>query len=36
MAEMGRPRERDLEQIALDLIAWSKLNNSINLNKFLC
>lgn len=31
---MGRPRVHDREQIAKDMIAWSLLPDSINLNKF--
>lgn len=30
----GRPRERDREKIAKDLIEWAKLDDSINVNKF--
>ncbi len=32
----GRPREHNREQIALDLIEWAKLENSMNFNKFCC
>ena len=35
-APMGRPREHDRDQIALDLIVWAKLDSSINFNKFCC
>ena len=30
----GRPREHDRNQIALDLVEWAKLPDSINFNKF--
>jgi hypothetical protein len=32
----GRPRIHDRDQIALDMIEWAKLPDSINLNKFCC
>ena len=32
----GRPRERDRDQIAFELIEWAKQPDSINLNKFCC
>lgn len=32
----GRPREHDRDQIAIDLIEWAKLPDSINLNGFCC
>lgn len=32
--ERGRPREHDREQIAKDMIEWSKKPDSINFNKF--
>ena len=31
---MGRPRIHDRDQIAKDMVAWSLLPDSINLNKF--
>lgn len=31
---MGRPREHDRDQIALDLIEWAKTDDALNLNKF--
>lgn len=31
---MGRPREHNRDQIAIDLIEWAKKSDSINLNKF--
>ncbi len=33
---VGRPREHDRDQIALDLVEWAKLESSINFNKFCC
>jgi hypothetical protein len=33
---MGRPEKYDRKQIALDLIAWAKQDDSINLCKFCC
>jgi len=30
----GRPREHDREQIAIDIITWARLSDSININKF--
>ena len=32
--KVGRPREHDREQIAIDIIQWAKKVDSINLNKF--
>lgn len=32
----GRPRTHDRDQIALDLIEWAKLPDSVNLNSFCC
>lgn len=31
---VGRPRERDRDQIALDLMEWAKKEDSLNVNKF--
>lgn len=33
---MGRPREHNREDIALELIEWAKREDSINFNKFCC
>lgn len=32
--KMGRPREHDREQIAIDIIKWAEKDDSINVNKF--
>ena len=36
MAEMGRPRTHDRDQIAKELIEWAQLPDSINLCGFCC
>lgn len=33
---MGRPREHDRDQIAIDMIEWAKKDTSYNLNGFCC
>lgn len=33
---MGRPRERDLVQLAKELLEWAAKDDSINLNHFCC
>lgn len=33
---VGRPREHNREQIAIDMIVWASLDTSVNLNGFCC